>query len=280
MPSASPSAERSAPIYHGTLQDAAESVVHVLAVAFAAFSVWLASKPAGQGAPYGFERIAFVSVGFEGAVIVAVAGVIIWTAILKWRHGIVIEQLGLGVLITLGAVIVNGLLGWHLVRTGRNHHSLILVADGKHVLTDSWTSLGAVVGLLLVMLTGWKPFDPLFAIATALNILWTGGGLCIKAAFGLLDVNDLRVEREVEARLEELAGQAGVGFHGVRCRDTGKRLLVSLHLLFRDEMPIGEAHRIATAIEERLAAELGRPAEVTTHLEAVEDHERVHPTQS
>src|SRR5512132_2051224 len=109
--------------------DAAESVVHVVAVAFAAFSVWLIEKPAGRRSPYGYERIAFFSAAFEGLVIVLVALVIIAGAVAKWRRGIVLHDLGAGVLITLAAVIVNGLLGIWLIRTGQRQASLIIVAD-------------------------------------------------------------------------------------------------------------------------------------------------------
>jgi cation diffusion facilitator family transporter len=256
--------------------DAAESVVHLLAVAFATFSVWLSRRPAGRRSPYGYERVAFFSAGFEGAVIVGVALVIIVAAIEKWRTGIEIGHLGAGVLITAATVIVNGVLGWYLVRVGRRENSLILIADGKHVLTDSWTSVGAVAGLSLVLLTGWKPFDPLFALATALNILWTGVGLLWRAAAGLMDISDSKTERDLARLVEGVAAELGVGWHDLQFRDSGRRLMVTVHLLFEQTTPIGAAHRIATAFEQRLAAELRRPADVVTHLEAAEDHAQVH----
>ncbi|HET8547987.1 MAG TPA: cation diffusion facilitator family transporter [Bryobacteraceae bacterium] len=256
--------------------DAAESVVHILAVAFAAFSVWLSAKPAGRRSPYGFERVAFFSAGFEGAVIVGVAILIISQAVHKWRTGIAIGNLGAGALITIATVLVNAALGWYLIRTGRRLKSLILVADGQHVLTDSLTSLGAVAGLSLVLLTGWKPFDPLFALATALNILWTGIGLVWRAAAGLMDITDSRTEREVAQTVERLADEFGIGWHDLQFRDTGRRLLVTVHLLFAQTTALGAAHRTATEFEQRLAAALARPADVVTHLEAAEDHAQVH----
>jgi cation diffusion facilitator family transporter len=256
--------------------DAAESVVHVLAVAFAAFSVWLSNRPAGRRTPYGYERIAFFSAGFEGLVIAGVAVAIVWAAVAKWRAGIELERIGAGIGITVAAVVVNGALGWYLVRTGKRHNSLILVADGKHVLTDSWTSLGAVAGLGLVLATGWKPFDPLFAMATAINIFWTGAGLVVRSAYGLMDVNESELDRTVTGKLDLIARELGVEYHMLQARDTGKRLLVTVHLLFPYDRSIGEAHRIATELETRLESMLGRPAEVTTHLEALEDHSHVH----
>ena len=157
------------------LSDAAESIIHVIAVGFAAYSLWLSVKPADQRFHYGYERITFFSAGFEGAMIILAAIAIIAAAIQKWLSGLQIDRLGLGTLVVLAAAIINALLGWYLVRTGRRNNSLILEANGKHVLTDSWTSFGVVFGLGLVMLTGWKPLDPLIAIAVALNILWSGG---------------------------------------------------------------------------------------------------------
>ncbi|HYA95589.1 MAG TPA: cation diffusion facilitator family transporter [Terriglobales bacterium] len=258
------------------LSDAAESVVHVVAVAFAVFSLWLSSRPANNKFLYGYERITFFSAGFEGAMIVLAAVAIIYAAIHKWLAGLRLEHLGLGTLFVLAAAVINAGLGWYLVRTGRRTHSLILEADGKHVLTDSWTSFGVVGGLCLVLVTGWKPFDPLFAIAVALNIVWSGGHLIWRSATGLLDYSDPEVGRKLRQRLDELCHELGVQYHGVRFRTTGNRLLVEVHLLFPHGTPVGEAHRIATQIEERLPEGFDFPAEVITHLESLEDHESVH----
>jgi len=256
--------------------DAAESVVHVVAVSFAAFSLWLSSRPANHKFPYGYERITFFSAGFEGAMIVLAAIAIIYAAIHKWLAGLRLEHLGMGTLFVLAAAAINAGLGWYLVRTGRRTHSLILEADGKHVLTDSWTSFGVVGGLCLVLVTGWKPFDPLCAIAVALNIVWSGGHLIWRSATGLLDYSDPETERRLRQRLDELCAEFGVQYHGVRFRTTGNRLLVEVHLLFPHGTPVGEAHRIATQVEERLPEGLGVPAEVITHLESLEDHASVH----
>ncbi|MBI3894415.1 MAG: cation diffusion facilitator family transporter, partial [Acidobacteria bacterium] len=147
--------------------DAAESVVHVVAVGFAAYSLWLSSKPANSRFPYGYERISYFSAGFEGALIILAAAVIIYQAIQRWLAGLILMNLGLGTMVVLAAALVNAGLGAYLVIKGRKNNSLILEANGKHVLTDSWTSFGVVGGLCLVLLTGWKPFDPLFAIAVA-----------------------------------------------------------------------------------------------------------------
>jgi cation diffusion facilitator family transporter len=258
------------------LSDAAESVVHVVAVAFAAFSLHLSLRPANERFLYGYERITFFSAGFEGAMIILAALAIIVAAIQKWIAGLPLQRLGLGTLVVLAAAVINALLGWYLVRTGRRTNSLILEANGKHVLTDSWTSFGVVGGLCLVLITGWKPFDPLVAFAVALNILWSGGHLVWRSARGLLDYSDPETGRSLRQKLDGLCNELGVHYHGVKFRTTGYRLFVELHLLFPYEMPVGEAHRLATEIEERLPQILGLPAQVVTHLEALEDHGDAH----
>ena len=258
------------------LSDFAESVVHVVAVAFAAFSLRLSTKPAAPNFLYGYERITFFSAGFEGAMIVLAAVWILVATIEKWMAGLKLEHLGSGTLLLLVAGVLNAALGWYLLRVGKSSHSLILEADGKHVLTDSLTSFGVVAGLVLVMLTGWKPFDPLIAIAVAANILWSGGRLAWRSAVGLLDYSDPETGKRIRERLDAICSELGVHYHGARFRTTGYRQIIEVHLLFPHATPVGEAHLVATALEERLPVELAKPAEVITHLESLEDHEAVH----
>jgi cation diffusion facilitator family transporter len=258
------------------LSDAAESIIHIVAVAFAAFSLWLSTRSDNQRFLYGYERITFFSAGFEGAMIIVAAITIIYAVRDKWLKGLQIQNLGMGTLFVLAASIINAGLGWYLLRTGRKDNSLILEANGKHVLTDSWTSFGVVGGLCLVLITGWKPFDPLCAIAVAINILWSGGHLVWRSARGLLDYSDPSVGQGLRQRLDALCHELGMSYHGVRFRSAGYRLMVELHLLFPSNCPVGEAHRLATLLEERLPDALGAPAEVITHLEAIEDHAEVH----
>ena len=259
--------------------DAAESVVHVVAVAFAVFSLWLSFRPAVPQFQYGYERIAFFSAGFEGAMIVLAAGSILFAASQKWRHGLAVENLGHGVVLIVAAGVLNAGLGWYLLRVGRRNHSLILEADGKHVLTDSWTSFGVVGGLFLVMLTGWKPLDPLVAFAVAANILWSGGKLIWQSLQGLLDYSDPKVGHQIRTRLDAICEELGLQYHGVRFRTTGYRQIIEVHLLFPHTMELGEAHRRATQVEDRLTLDLEIPSEVTTHLESLEDHSEVHSVQ-
>ena len=256
--------------------DAAESVIHVIAVGFASFSLRLSLRPASHHFLYGYERITFFSAGFEGALIVAAAIAILFESIHEWISGLQLQHLGSGVVLILIAGILNGGLGYYLIRTGRRTNSLILEADGKHVLTDSWTSFGVVVGLALVLMTHWKPFDPLVAIVVAINILWSGGRLVWQSAVGLLDYSDPRTGRRIRERLDAICSELNIQYHGVRFRTTGYRQIIEVHLLFPRLTSVSEAHRMATVLEERLPLDLGFPAEVITHLECVEDHADVH----
>jgi cation diffusion facilitator family transporter len=258
------------------LSDAAESVVHVAAVIFAAVSLRLSYRPASARFQYGLERITYFSAGWEGVMICLAAIAIVATAVERWIAGVFPANLGVGTLLVLAASVINLLLGWYLIRTGQQQNSLILVANGKHVLTDSWTSFGVVGGLLLVIWTGWQPFDPLLAILVALNILWSGGHLMWEAARGLLDYADPKLGRAIQSKLDSITAEFGIAWHDLRYRNTGTRTLIEVHLLFHYDLPLGQAHEIATEVESRLAASLDTPAEVVTHLEAMEGHDRVH----
>jgi cation diffusion facilitator family transporter len=257
--------------------DAAESVVHVFAVGFAAFSLHLSVRPPNSRFLYGYERIAFFSAGFEGALIILAAVTIIVSSIKSWLAGLHLANLGAGTLVVFAAALINGALGWFLIRTGRRHNSLILEANGRHVLTDFWTSLGVVVGLGLAVATGWNIFDPILAIATALHILWSGGKLVWRSVGGLLDYADPSVGRSLREHLDAVCAELGVQYHGVRFRHTGHRFIVNIDLLFPYRTALGEAHNMATELERRLPARLDFPVEIITHLESLEDHAEVHP---
>ena len=256
--------------------DAIESVVHVAAVGFAAFAMRLSRRPAGGRFHYGFDRVAFFSAGFEGALIAAAAVAILVTSVYQWRQGLPLQRLTVGAGITLALGLANGALGWYLIHTGRKHGSLILEANGKHVLTDCITSVGAFAGVALVLATGWKPFDPLLAILLALQILWSGAQLVWRSAQGLLDYADPEVERALRAELERLTLEHGIEYHGLRLRATGGRFLAEAHLIFPYATSLGAAHHTATLIEEALEAGFAHPLEMITHLESAEDHAERH----
>lgn len=260
------------------LSDALESLIHNVAVAFAAFSLWLSRRPANARFHYGYERISFFSAGFEGALVAAAGCAIIITSIDVWQKGIPIRELNFGVGVVASLAVLNGILGWYLVQTGKRTNTIILVANGKHVLSDCWTSAGVVAGLVLVMTTGWKPFDPICAILMALHIMREGALLVWRAAMGLLDYADPEAESALRSVLDSFQGRTGVAWHGLRIRETGGRLLVELHLLFPYELSLGRAHEIATELEEEINSAFPTPVEVVTHLESNEDHSTVHHT--
>jgi cation diffusion facilitator family transporter len=258
------------------LSDAAESIIHVIGVGFAAWALRLAARPATDRYLYGYERISFFSAGFEGGLI-AFAGLgIIFEAARQLIAGVEIHRISEGTIMILAAALINVALGLYLVRVGRREHNIILEANGKHVLSDSWTSFGVVGGLALVLLTGWRPFDPICAALVAANLLWSGGKLVHRSVRGLLDYADPGVAARLHAKLAEICRELGVDFHGVRFRSTGQRLIGIVHLLFPSSMSIGEAHRVATEIEDRVTREFDVPIEITTHLESAEDHAEVH----
>lgn len=258
------------------LSDAAESVVHNFAVAFAAYSLWLSQKPADKSHTYGHDRISFFSAGFEGAMIILAAFVIIYEAIQKWMSGLYLENIDIGTMFIVLATIVNGGLGWYLIRQGKKYHSIVLEANGKHVLTDSWTSLGVIVALILTMLTGWLPFDPILAIIVALNILWTGSKLIRRSIGGLMDEADPAIDEYLRALLERETAKREIKFHNLRHRNTGNRILIEFHLLFPDHIPIAEAHEQATNIEKEIYNAFPMQLEIISHLEPIECHDEVH----
>ena len=254
------------------LSDAAESVVHIAAVAFATFSLWLSHQPPDASHPYGHGKITYFSAGIEGVLILGAAAFIIVDAAGKLLAPIALRNLGSGTLIIAAASVVNLALGWYLVQRGRKHHSLILVANGKHVLTDSWTSFGVVGGLALTLWTGWFPFDPLIAVAVAVNIIWSGLKLIRESVAGLMDEGDPELEAMISAALDREVGSRSLRYHKLRYRKSGQALWIEFHLLFPSPTLLLTAHRTATEVERALAAQLPLPAEITTHLESVEDH--------
>jgi cation diffusion facilitator family transporter len=258
------------------LSDAAESIVHVLAVAFVVFSMRLSQKPPDESHPYGHAKISFFSAGFEGGLITIAGIFIIFEAIRKWIEGLELNNLGPGTALVALALGINGWLGWYLVKLGRKKKSLILVANGKHVLTDAWTSIGVLIGLGLAYATGWLFFDPVCAILVGLNILWSGGRLMWQSADGLMDRADPSIQVRLAARLTEATEKHGISFHHLRHRPLGDGHWVDLHLIFDDDTSVRDAHELATAIEDEVRDELGAETVVSTHLEPAEDHERIH----
>jgi cation diffusion facilitator family transporter len=254
------------------LSDLGESVAHLVAVGFAAYSLWVTLRPADENHHYGHAKVGFFSAGFEGAAIIAAALYILYAAAEAAVRGPVIEHLPVGLALTLIAALLNGALGWHLVRTGRRRGSIVLEANGHHVLTDCWTSLGVLVALGLVHLTGWLYWDPLFAALAAVNILVSGLRLVRRSVSGLMDAADPEVRSAIESLVAAETARHGITYHNLRHRNIGDLHLVELHLDFPPDILLRDAHRVATEIEEALEKNIRPAAHVITHLECEGDH--------
>jgi cation diffusion facilitator family transporter len=247
--------------------DAAESVVHFLAVCFAAWALRLAHKPADETHHFGHDKVAFLSAGFEGAMISAAAVLIFYEAVRQMIFGVRIENLGFGVVVTAGAACVNLVLGLSLLAVGRRSGSPLLRANGHHVLTDVWSSVAVLVALWLYKFTGWVWWDPIAAMLAAANILRVGYRLIRESLGGLLDESDPAVERQIRALLDREVTERGLGYHNFRHRHSGRTHWVEFHLVFDDALSIGEAHESATQVEAKVAEMLYPNGRVISHLE-------------
>ncbi|MBE2181451.1 MAG: cation transporter [Chthoniobacterales bacterium] len=254
------------------LSDLGESAAHMVAVIFAAYSMHLTLRPADANHQYGHAKISFFSAGFEGAMITVAAIYIIYEAVGALVRGPQLDHLTVGLALTVLVTVLNGALGWYLVGTGRKRGSIILEANGHHVLTDCWTSLGVLVALGLVKLTGWPYWDPIFAIAAALNILVSGMRLVRRSVGGLMDAADPKVHELIETIVTEATRRHGITHHNLRHRNIGDAHMIELHLAFPGDVLLRDAHRIATEVEEALERDIQPAALVTTHLECEGDH--------
>ena len=247
--------------------DALESVVHVVATTMAMYSVLLSARPADRTHPYGHGKIEFFSAGFEGAMIIIAAIAITYQAVSAIILGPQLQKLDVGILFTVAASFINLFLGTFLVRTGKNTNSLTLVADGKHVLTDSWTSFGVVAGLGLVLLTGWVILDPLVAIAVALNIIFSGYQLLRLSVGGLMDEADPATLEKILSIILRDRTPEWIDVHHLRVWRSGEIFHVDFHLTIPFYWNIDEAHAFQKEILNMIARELGPGSQVLIHLD-------------
>jgi cation diffusion facilitator family transporter len=256
----------------GLLSDAAESLVNLLAAVTAYLSLWYAAKPVDPSHTYGHEKIEYFSSGLEGTLIVVAAGGIIWYAVQRLLVPPQrLDDLGLGTAISFAASLINLGVAQVLLRVGRASHSIILEADGQHLMTDVWTSVGVLGGLFMVAITGWLPLDPILAMIMACNILWTAYGLLMRSFNGLMDhslpdAEQAAVRQAIENRL-----LPGMHFHALRTRQAGARRFVDFHLLVPGIWSVRVAHRLGGQIEEAVQHALPGGVEVTVHIEPVEE---------
>lgn len=254
----------------GLLSDAMESGVNLVAALGALWALSLAAKPADRSHHYGHFKAEYFSSGLESVLIVVAALAIIHSAISHLLQPPPLEQLGIGLAVSLLATAINGLVAWLLLKAARRFHSITLRADAHHLLSDVWTSLGVVLGVALAKLSGLSILDPLIAIAVALQIIYTGWRLLRETAAGLLDralpSEDLA---KVQAVLAAHSGE-GVAFHALRTRQAGSRRFVSCHVLVPGSWTVQQGHDFCEQVEAQIHAVLPR-CHSFTHLEPIED---------
>jgi cation diffusion facilitator family transporter len=249
------------------LSDALESIVNVVAAVFALGGLAFAAQPADRNHPYGHGKIEFFSAAFEGGLIAFAAVLIIYEVIQALLHGVEIRALDAGLAIVIGAGLANLALGLYLLRVGRAYQSLTLVADGKHVLSDFWTSVGIVVGLLLVRATGIWWLDPVTAAVVALNLMWTGFRLVRHAAGGLLDEEDTGLLSRLLEALDSSLGQGVIRVHHLRAIRAGRFHHVEAHLVVPEFWSVDQAHELSEDLAARVIAELGVEGELVFHTD-------------
>jgi cation diffusion facilitator family transporter len=249
------------------LSDALESIVNVVAAVFALGGLIFAGRPADRNHPYGHGKIEFFSAAFEGGLIAFAAVLIVYEVVQSVLRGPDVRALDVGVAIVLGAGVVNLLLGWYLLRAGRRYDSLTLAADGRHVLADSYTSAGIVIGLLLVRFTGIAWLDPVVAAVVALNLMWTGFRLVRQAAGGLLDEEDPAFLERLLVVLRGHVGQGIIRVHHLRAIRSGRFHHVDAHLVVPEFWTVERSHEVAEDLAERVIREMGVEGEMTLHTD-------------
>jgi len=251
--------------------DALESVVNVIASMFAAYSLLLAHQPADEQHPYGHGKIEFMSAGFEGGMILLAAFLIIVRAIEAFVQGPQVAKLESGLVLMAVAAVVNGIVGARLVAAGKKAGSVTLTADGQHLLSDAVTSVGVVVALIAVKMTGWRYFDPIAAVLVALYIGALALHLLSEASAGLMDKQDASDERMLRDILDSHLGPNGkqpliCSYHKVRHRHSGRYHWVDFHIMVPADWNIMHSHEVASAIEYEIEQAL-REGNATAHVE-------------
>lgn len=253
----------------GLLSDAMESLINLAAALLALSMLRLAASPPDAAHPYGRYKAEYFASGIEGALIVFAAGSIAFAAVPRLAAPQPIDAPFLGMLISAIASAINLGCGLMLIRAGKRLQSIALEADGHHLMSDVWTSAGIIVGIALVVATGWHILDPLIAIAVAVHIVVTGFMLMRRSFAGLLDAAIPEAElREIEKIFAEYRKRYGVDFHALRTRQAGARRFINFHLLVPDAWPVDRAHQLSEEVEERISSLV--PSAITlSHIEPI-----------
>ena len=254
----------------GLLSDAAESLVNLVAAVVALVALTVAVRPADQNHHFGHSKAEYFSAAAEGMMIFVAAAVILFSSIQRFLNPQALENVGAGLAVSVVASVVNGLVAVVLLRAGARYRSITLTADGKHLMTDVWTSVGVVVGVLLVWVTGVERLDPVVAFAVGLNILVTGWRLIRSASAGLMDVS---LPKEDNAVIEAVLGRftsAEVSWHRLLTREAGNRRFMQFDLLVPGGWTVQRGHDLVEDITDALVAEFP-DIDVLCHIEPVED---------
>jgi len=260
----------------GLLSDALESLVNLVAALTALGCLTYAAKPVDPSHTYGHEKIEYFSSGLEGVLILVASGGIVWYAVQRLFNPGPLESLGVGTLIALAASLVNLAVGMVLLRVGRRTGSIVLEADGHHLMTDVLTSLAVVAGLAIVSasrrvgLVGWEILDPIVALAVAANIVWTAWRLISRSFNGLMDHALPEPEQTAVRTAIQSLMRPGLHFHALRTRQAGSRRFVDFHLLVPGRWSVRDAHELTECVEAAVRAALPG-AEITVHIEPIED---------
>lgn len=254
----------------GLLSDAFESLVNLAAAIVALIALTAAARPEDDDHRYGHSKAEYFSSGFEGALIMLAAASILYASIRRLIEPRPIEQLTLGVGISVAASVVNLLVARVLFRAARRHQSITLEADARHLMTDVWTSAGVVVGIWAASATGWQRLDPIVAIGVALNIVYAGVGILKRSLMGLLDtaIPDELQHKVTDILVRHTSG--GVRFHALRTRQAGAWRFIDFHVLVPGNWSVKRGHDLLERLEEEVREAVPNST-VFTHLEPVED---------
>lgn len=262
----------------GLLSDALESSINLVGAVVALIALTWAAKPPDEQHEFGHDKAEYFSSGVEGALIVVAAASIIWVSTERLLNPQPLEQVEVGLLIAMVASAINWGVARVLARAGQRHSSITLQANAQHLMTDVWTSVGVVVGVGAVALTGLTWLDPLIALLVALNILRSGVGLVRRSASGLMDSAIPEDERGALDGVLDRYKAEGITFHAVRTRQAGARRFVSMHVLVPGGWTVQRGHDLLEAIEREVRAAVPN-THITTHLEPLEDPAAWHDRQ-
>ena len=255
----------------GLLSDAAESMVNLVAAIVALVSLTIAARPADDNHHFGHSKAEYFSAALEGIMVFVAAASIIYLGIERLLNPRPLESLGVGLAISMVAAVLNGVVGRILIGVGTRHRSITLRADGRHLMTDVYTSVGVVIGLGLAWLTGWHWMDPVVAILVGVNILVTGYRLISESTAGLMDVSlSPEDNARIQAILDAHTEKDRIEFHAVRTRESGARQFMEMHMLVPGEWSVQRGHDVMEDLVDEIVAQF--PAmRVTGHLEPIAD---------